>query len=126
VEIYNFTVDAQYHTLLASAVNFTPSGTDSQLTHVTDLTLTLFGRSNATGSALATVSSSNGSLIDLSNALVAGNYSAKISGLADGGAGGGFRFSVAANPEPAEWMLLLAGLMVVGFMARRKTSLVTG
>lgn len=126
VDIYNFTIDAQYQTLLASAVNFTPSGTDPSMTHVTDLTLTLFGGSNATGSALATVSSSNGSLIDWSSALISGSYSARISGLADGGAGGGFLFSVAATPEPAEWMMLLAGLMVVGFIARRRTSLVTG
>jgi hypothetical protein len=30
------------------------------------------------------------------------------------------------NPEPAEWMLLLAGLVGLGFIARRKIGLVAG
>jgi hypothetical protein len=120
-DIFNFTTSAQQNTLFSNAVNFTPSGTDPTLTHVTDLTLTLFGGSNATGSVLGTISSSNGSLIELSRAILAGSYSARVSGLADGKAGGGFQFSVAANPEPAEWMMLLAGLVAVAFMAQRKT-----
>jgi len=39
---------------------------------------------------------------------------------------GKLTFSVAANPEPAEWMLLMCGLVVAGFIARRKIGLVTG
>ena len=31
-----------------------------------------------------------------------------------------FRFAVAAVPEPAEWAMLIAGLLVVGFIARRR------
>jgi hypothetical protein len=41
--------------------------------------------------------------------------------------GGQFTFSVAAhNPEPAEWMLMLCGLVVAGFIARRKIGLAAG
>jgi len=33
---------------------------------------------------------------------------------------------VVALPEPADWMILLCGLAVAAFIARRKTSQVTG
>jgi hypothetical protein len=64
--------------------------------------------------------------LNLSGYLSPGNYYALISGNVASPGNGAFTFSVAANPEPAEWMMLLAGLVVVGFMARRKTSLVAG
>ncbi len=65
--------------------------------------------------------------LNLSGYLTPGDYHALISGnVASPGNSGAFTFSVAATPEPAEWMMLLAGLVVVGFMARRKTSLVAG
>lgn len=122
VDIYNFTIGAEFQTLATSAVSYSPTGTGI----VSDLALTLYGGTDGTGSVLATVSSSNGSLLDYSNLLAAGDFSVKVTGLADAQAGGGYNLSIAAVPEPSEWMMLLAGLMVVGFMARRKTSLVTG
>lgn len=121
-DIYNFTIGTGYQTLSTSAVSYSPTGTGI----VSDLTLTLYGGSNGTGSALATVSSSNGSLIDYSNLLATGLFSVKVSGLANTQVGGGYNFSIAATPEPAEWMMLLAGLVAVTFMARRKTIPVTG
>lgn len=121
-DIYNFTIAAEYQTLATSAVSYSPTGTG----YVSDLTLTVYGGADGTGSALATVTSSNGGLIDLWRDLAAGTFSAKVSGIADAQLGGGYSFSIVAMPEPAEWMMLLAGLVVVGFMARRKTSLVTG
>lgn len=39
---------------------------------------------------------------------------------------GASRFPVPAMPEPADWMQLLCGLVVAGFIARRRTSLVAG
>ena len=122
VDIYNFTIAAEYKTLATSAVSYSPTGAGN----ISDLTLTLYGGTDGTGSVLASFSSSNGSQIDYSKLLAAGNFSVKVSGFADGQAGGGYNFSIAAVPEPSEWMMLLAGFMVVGFMARRKTSLVTG
>ena len=107
-DVYNFTVGTQYQTVLGSAFG----------TSVSDLTLAVY----SDGALVSQVSSPNGSLIDQSGFLLAGNYSAHVSGVAQ--AGGGYQFSVAATPEPAEWMLLLCGLMVAGFIARRKMDLV--
>jgi hypothetical protein len=122
VDIYNFTIGAGYQTLSTSAVSYSPTGTGI----VSDLSLTLYGGADGTGTALATVSSSNGSLIDYSNLLATGIFSVKVSGLADGRVGGGYNFSIAAVPEPSGWMLLLCGLATVGFMVQRKTIPVTG
>jgi hypothetical protein len=121
-DIYNFTIQAGYQTLSTSAVSYSPTGTGL----VSNLTLTVYGGSNGTGSALGTVSSSNGSLINYSNLLGTGLFSVKVSGLADTKVGGGYNFRISATPEPAEWMMLLAGLVAVTFMARRKTIPVTG
>lgn len=124
-DIFNFTIGGSGHTLVTSVVGVSPDGTPTVGT-VSGLTLELFAGSGATGSALDTRLSLDGSLIDLATVLAGGDYSARISGVADGGLGGGFQFAIAAMPEPAEWMMLLAGLLVVGFMTRRKTSLVAG
>lgn len=121
-DIYNFTIAAGANTLGTSAVSYSPTGTG----YVSDLTLTVYSGADGTGSALASVSSSNGGLIDLWRDFAAGTFSVKVSGIADTQLGGGYSFSIAAMPEPAEWMMLLAGLVVVAFMARRKTSLITG
>lgn len=61
--------------------------------------------------------------LNLSGYLTPGSYYALISGDVASPGNGTFTFSVAASPEPAEWTMLLAGLLVVAFMARRKTSL---
>jgi len=61
--------------------------------------------------------------------LTPGNYFVQLAGsVADSTVGKGtFTFSVAAhNPEPAEWMLMLCGLVVAGFIARRKIGLAAG
>jgi hypothetical protein len=113
-DIYNFTVGAEYQTVFASAV-----GTSAEQTSISNLTLTFY---SADGSVVGEVSSSNGSLIDLSSAFLSGDYSVHVSGIADGSLGGGYDFSIAAVPEPAEWAMLLAGLAVLGFIAKRKTN----
>jgi hypothetical protein len=123
-EIYNFTIGAQYQTLLSSAVSYQPAGATAGQDSVSNLTLALY---DAGGVKVTSVSSSNGSLINLSGGpLVAGAYSLKVSGTADGSVGGGYQISIAAVPEPAGWMMLLSGLAVVTFMARRKAIPVTG
>ena len=125
-DIFNFSIGADHHGFFASAVGLATNGTPTIGT-IDNLTLTLFAGSNATGPIEGSVTSANGSLIDMSGALVQGNYSVGISGLLhDATLGGGYRLAVSANPEPAEWMMLLAGLVVVAFMVRRRTSLVAG
>lgn len=46
--------------------------------------------------------------------------------IVDGKVGDGIQISVATDTEPDGWMLLLCGLTVVAFIARRKTDLVSG
>jgi MYXO-CTERM domain-containing protein len=119
-DIYNFSIGAEHQGFLGSALGLAADGTPT-LGSISNLTLTLFSGSNATGPIQGTVASSNGSLINLSGALVEGAYSLKVSGIANGTLGGAYQLSVSAAPEPAEWMMLLAGLVLVAFVARRKT-----
>jgi hypothetical protein len=125
-DVFNFSIGAEHNGFLGSSLGLAADGTPTVGT-LSNLTLTLFAGSDATGPIQGSVTSANGSLIDLSGALAQGSYSLLISGkLADVALGGGYQLSVSANPEPAGWMLMLAGLMIVVFIARRKTSLVAG
>ena len=125
-DIFNFTIDANYRALTSSTVKHAPDGIDANQTHVSNLKVELFGGADASGTLLDSVLSLDGGLINLNRFLDPGNFSARVTGKADGQLGGGFRYSVAATPEPAEWMMLVAGLLVMGFIARRKTSVVAG
>ena len=67
--------------------------------------------------------------LSLASVLSPGNYSLVLSGIV-GGAGGGYSLAlnsiatgVPAVPEPGEWMLFASGLILVGFMARRRSRL---
>jgi len=105
LDTFNFTVDAVHHMV---------TGTTGS-TNVTNLQLALF---DSTGTLLFTG-------LNLHADLTPGNFSARISGDVVASPGQ-FTFSVAANPEPAEWMLMLFGLLFAGFIARRKIGLVAG
>jgi hypothetical protein len=118
-DIFNFTVDATNNTVFSRTIGLAADGTPSS-TSVTGLQFELFSGFNAPGTAKLFT----GLNLD-AEILTAGEFSARISGTA-GRLGGGYEFSIAANPEPAEWMLLLAGLMGLGFVARRKIGLVAG
>jgi hypothetical protein len=125
-DVLNFSIGADYHGFLGTTVGLAKNGT-ATLGAIDNLTLTLFEGSGATGTNRGSVTSADGSLINLSGALLQGSYSLKVSGLVhDATLGGGYQLHVSANPEPAGWMLLLAGLMIVAFIARRKSSLVAG
>jgi hypothetical protein len=105
LDTFNFMVDATHYMVTGT--------TDS--TNVGNLQLGLY---DSTGTLLYTG-------LNFHTDLNPGSYYAQISGdvLTSPGQ---FSFSVAANPEPAEWMLLLCGLVVAGFIARRKMELVAG
>jgi hypothetical protein len=118
-DIFNFTVDASQNAVFTNTVGLARDGTVSS-TSVTGLKLELFSGFNAAGTTpLFSGLNLDGAL------LTAGEFSTRVSGRA-GQLGGGFQFSIAANPEPAEWMLMLAGLVLLGFIARRKIGLVAG
>ena len=120
-DIVNFTVDASHSTVSTSTISLGPDGSVNS-TSFTGLRMELFSGFNAPGTApLFTGLNLEGSL------LTPGEFSARISGTA-GPLGGGFQFSIAASPspEPAEWMLLLAGLTFLGFIARRRIGFAAG
>ena len=56
----------------------------------------------------------------LTGLLGAGNYILKVSGAVSGIAGGGYVAQIAAVPEPSEYLMMLAGLGIVGYAVRRK------
>jgi hypothetical protein len=115
-DLFTFTLDSTNNIFTGSTTPFAPPGVTG--TSITGLQFVL---KDGMGGVLFTGSS----LTDAR--LGSGSFSMLVTGKADGVSGGGFQLSVAShNPEPAEWMMLLTGLVVVGFMARRKTSLVTG
>ena len=126
MDVFNFTVGATNQTVTSSTVTLGPDGMPT-LTAVTGLKYELFSGLNALGTPLSTdILPINSGQLDLTVLLTPGDFSTRISGTA-GSLGGGFGLSIAAHsPEPAEWMMLLAGLVVVGFIARRKTSLIAG
>ena len=118
-DVFNFTIDASYNSVSARTLALAADGTPSS-TSVTGLQLELFSGFNAPGTARLFTG------LELDAAvLTPGEFSARISGMV-GPLRGGYEFSVAATPEPAEWMLLLAGLVGLGFVARRKIGLVAG
>jgi hypothetical protein len=53
------------------------------------------------------------------------DYKAIVTGKVSGAFGGSYTVAMAAAPvpEPAEWTMLLAGLLVMGFIARRRKNL---
>lgn len=66
--------------------------------------------------------SADGARFGLQVALAPSDSSALREGRSGGMPGDGSRFPAAAVPEPGEWMRLLCGLVVVAFMARRRTN----
>ncbi|MET0378409.1 MAG: FxDxF family PEP-CTERM protein [Spongiibacteraceae bacterium] len=59
--------------------------------------------------------------------LAGGDYAFEVTGKSKGLLGGAYKFNMTANlspiPEPATYAMLLAGLGLVGVMARRRSSL---
>lgn len=68
----------------------------------------------------------DGAWIDMKSAFKPDGRSARVAQGAGGGADEAISLSAAAVPEPDGWMQLLCGLVVVAFMARRRTNLAAG
>ena len=111
-DIYTFAIGA-LPTAVASTVSLDLGvpGTPFNFLHITGLTLSLYDSSNFfLGSAP----------LNLTATLSPGNYEMRVSGLADGTSGGGYGFAIAAIPEPGQWLMLLAGIAMLGVMVRRR------
>jgi hypothetical protein len=98
------------------------------------LTIEAFSGLNATGTSLGSATAFNPALFQPSKLYFMGLVSSsndigsfQIRGSWQNGYSGdnvGFDdFRVAAVPEPAEWAMLIAGLFVVGFIARRRNAM---
>jgi hypothetical protein len=119
--------DHQMVAVAVDAASQAPSASLVQMAGVDDESvLALSDRPDAAGSVFAAVSSSDGKVIELPTVLLVPDaHAGRAHGPTDRQQmDGGFLFSVAAIPEPADWMTLLCGFVVVAFMARRKTSAV--
>ena len=115
----------------ADIVNL-PAGADDGLlspaTSVHVAGMTLAGISNVADSTSAqsedananTGSLPNDAVDDVSGVVDPDDLSKSQSGTSAWHTDAGFLFSITEVPEPADWMTLLCGLVVVAFMARRK------
>ena len=113
LDTYNFSV-ASPALVASSAVSLDLLWGSLSLLHIGNLTLSLYdGGDNLLGSW-------SGSPVNLNSLLGVGSYHAEVSGQADGLSGGAYRFSIAAIPEPGQWTLVLAGLGLLGAIARRR------
>jgi len=95
----------------AGALNFTVGG--APILNISGLSLSLFDNSD----------NNLGSGLDFSlNALNAGSYYLKVTGIANGFSGGMYAggIDVSPVPEPGIWSSLMAGLAMLGFMAFRR------
>jgi len=123
--------DHQMVAVVVDAASRAPSASLVQMAGVDDelVLAALSDRPDATGSVFGAASSPDGKVIELPTVLaVPGAHAGSAQGTTDRQqqtqTDGGFLFSVAAIPEPTDWMTLLCGFVVVAFMARRKTSVV--
>lgn len=124
-DLVNLPAVVEQPLLPGDAFSRVPDGTTlAELSNVADSTPLLPAGANAAGSMLGAVSTLNGAIEDLSAVVVADASPVSRPGTSRRQAGPGFLFSTAEIPEPSDWMTLLCGLVVVAFMARRKTGAV--
>lgn len=116
-DTFNFTIGTP-GTLSASAVSINLAN----LLGITGLTGTLWDNHHPNGWNVLGTLSGNNVTANFSN-LAAGNYHIDFEGNATGTWGGSYlaAVSVAAVPEPETYALLLAGLGLMGTVARRRS-----
>ncbi len=119
-DTYNFSVVAN-QTLAATTVTVNLD-LGNLAFHISNLKLDLFtlGGTWLDGDI---VSNANDLSVSINSVLAPGDYQFKVRGFADGTLTnqGIYTFAVAAVPEADTWAMLLAGLGLVGYTARRRT-----
>jgi len=116
LDTYNFSLKDT--SLVSNSLNqLTLSLGPTNILNINGLVLDLY---NASNQLQATVTGTGQETKTLAN----GSYSVNILGTTTGLAGGNYTFSAAAEPvpEPDGWMMLIAGLGLMGFMVRRRKS----
>ena len=119
-DIVNLPGAAGTQPMTADTTSHVPGGTLSELSNVSDATPMRSAGTNVAGSLLGAIATLNDDMADLSAVVVPDKVATPRSGSV-WQTGAGFLFSTAEIPEPADWMTLLCGLVVVAFMARRKS-----
>ena len=120
-DIVNLPHEAGPRLLTSGTYSRAPGGTLAALSNVSDATPMRSAGTNVAGSLVGAILTLNDDMDDLSAAVVPDKVAAPRSGTAGWHTGAGFLFSTAEIPEPADWMTLLCGLVVVAFIARRKS-----
>ena len=120
-DIVNLAAGAEQRLLTSDVSSRVPGWTLAERSHVADATSTGTAGANATATLVGAVATLNSAIDDVSAVVDPDDFSESRSGTAGWHSGAGFLFSIAEIPEPADWMTLLCGFVVVAFMARRKT-----
>ena len=108
-------------TVVVDVASRAPAEVPAQSAGIYDLLLALSDEPEATGAVLSAVPSPDSTVvIDLPALVVPRAHAAAVPGTSGRQADDGFLFSVAAIPQPGDWMTLLCGFVVVAFMARRR------
>jgi hypothetical protein len=115
-EIINFNVVDPYNWVGGNIGNL-PVG---NIFNITNLAVTFYDAANAGGSSWAVFSGD--SYYAPTGILTAGDYSMVISGTATGSMGGMYTYAATAQmvPEAETYAMFLAGLGLMGFVARRR------
>jgi len=116
LDAYNFSLN---HTNLftGSVSQLTLSLGAYNVLNIDSLALKLFDGSN---NQLANVTGAG----QISSILPSGSYHLSLTGIGSGAVGGNYTVAAVAQPvpEPDGWVLMLAGLTVIGFMVSRRRS----
>lgn len=119
-DTFNFTIGAG--TVATSAVSIDLNIFNMPIFQIAGLTGTLWNNSHAYGTVNYGMFPGNNNTFSF-GPLAAGNYHIDFTGTATGVSGGAYlaAVSVAAVPEPETYALLLAGLGLMGTVARRRS-----
>ena len=119
-EPFNFTINAHRQWLTANAVNLLPADESGSvnLMHGGYLVARLYSSAEAGGSMSNAATWKRRTLFHALDTQAARISPAPMSKTANGQVDGGSWFSITAVPDPADWMVLLCGVVAAGFIAR--------
>jgi len=83
----------------------------------------IYAGSIASPGAMVGSFTNSGGVLSFSGLLAPyGTYFASLAGTASGAYGGSYAFTIAAVPEPGQWLMFLAGIAMLGAMVHRRAA----